>query len=114
MSYYLIHDPNCPTCRPFIQLLQSFDRGQLFTCISLEDRERLRDFGLTVEECQQKGLILINVNEPSQRWYGSEAVEEIVNVLPMGHLLIATYRAMPGAKPLGDSVYAALKDTGIC
>ncbi len=114
MSYYLIHDPNCPTCGPFIQLLQSFDRGQIFTCISLENQEKLREFGLTVEECQQKGLILINANLPSQRWYGSEAIEEIVTVLPMGDFLIATYRAMPGAKPIGDSVYVTLKDTGIC
>ncbi|MDY7023399.1 MAG: DCC1-like thiol-disulfide oxidoreductase family protein [Cyanobacteriota bacterium] len=114
MSYYLIHDPNCPTCGPFIQLLQSYDRGQLFTCISLENQERLAEFGLTLEECKQKGLILINTNNLSQRWYGSEAIEEVVNVLPMGQLLIATYRAMPGAKPIGDRVYVTLKDTGIC
>lgn len=114
MSYYLIHDPNCPTCGPFIQLLQSLDGGKLFTCISLENSERLRDFELTVEECKQKGLILISADEPFKRWYGSEAIEEIINVLPMGYLLIATYRAMPGAKPIGDRVYVTLKNTGIC
>ena len=114
MSYYLIHDPNCPTCGPFIQLLQSLDRGRLFICISLEDSERLRDFQLTAEDAKQKGLILIDADETFRRWYGSEAIEEIITVFPMGYLLISTYRAMPGAKPIGDRVYVTLKDTGIC
>ncbi len=103
-----------PKNSQFIQLLQSYDRGQLFTCISLDNPEILRELGLTVEECKQKGLILINTNEPSKRWFGSEAIEKVVNVLPMGSFLIATYRAMPGAKPIGDHVYVTLKDAGIC
>jgi predicted DCC family thiol-disulfide oxidoreductase YuxK len=45
-----------------------------------------------------------------QRWQGSAAIEEIVNLLPLGEAFIATYRSLPGLKWMGDRAYAQIRD----
>lgn len=56
------------------------------------------------------GMILIDANNPARRWQGSDAAEEIANLLPMGEGAIAFYRSLPGVKWLGDRAYEQIRD----
>ena len=41
---------------------------------------------------------------------GSDAAEEIGRLLPLGNPFVEIYRALPGAKQVGDQVYAFVRD----
>ena len=47
---------------------------------------------ITPSNCEA-GMILIDANQPSRRWQGSEAAEEIARLLPLGEAFIAAYRS---------------------
>lgn len=109
MTYHVIYDGNCNLCVTFTQLLEKFDQGEIFDYIPMQDQETLGQFGITAADCEQ-GMILINAQNPGQRWQGSDAAEEITRLLPMGEVFIAAYRALPGIKWLGDRAYAQIRD----
>lgn len=109
MVYHLIYDGNCNLCVTFTQLLEKFAQDQLFNYIPMQDELSLEKLGITAEDCQ-RGMILIDANYPQRRWQGSDAVEEITRLLPMGELFITTYRAFPGMKWLGDRSYEQIRD----
>jgi predicted DCC family thiol-disulfide oxidoreductase YuxK len=75
----------------------------------MQNTDILKEYEITSEDCEM-GMILINQKSPNQRWQGSEAAEEIVNLLPMGKAFIAAYRALPGMKLLGDRTYEQIRD----
>lgn len=109
MTYYVIYDGNCNLCVAFTQLLAQFDQGQLFNYARMQDEETLKHFGITATECE-KGVILLNSQDWGQRWQGTAAIEEIVNLLPLGEAFIATYRSLPGLKWVGDRAYEKIRD----
>lgn len=109
MSYYVIYDGNCNLCVTFTQLLETFDQGQRFQYIPMQDQARLNIFEITAEDCEM-GMILIKESDRSQRWQGSNAAEEIARLLPFGDLFIQTYRALPGVKWFGDKSYEKIRD----
>lgn len=109
MTYYVIYDGNCNLCATFTQLLERFDQGQRFSYIPMQNESVLAKFGITPADCEM-GMILINGNDPQQRWQGSSAAEEITRLLPLGALFIQTYRALPGVKWLGDRSYEKIRD----
>jgi len=109
MRYHVIYDGNCNLCVTFTQLLEQFDRGNLFDYIPMQDEDAFSQFGITADDCQM-GMILIDGEQPEQRWQGSDAAEEIVNLLPLGDAFIAAYRAIPGMKWTGDRVYEQVRD----
>jgi predicted DCC family thiol-disulfide oxidoreductase YuxK len=109
MKYHLIFDGKCNLCTNFVQLLKQFDRGNMFTYIPMQDQSTLEKFGITPANCEA-GMILIDANQPQKRWQGSEAVEEITCLLPLGYLLLDAYRAIPGLKWLGDRSYEQIRD----
>jgi predicted DCC family thiol-disulfide oxidoreductase YuxK len=109
MKYHVIYDGNCNLCVSFTQLLEKFDRGQLFDYIPMQDGARLKQFAITPQDCQ-RGMILLDAKTPQNRWQGSEAAEEITRLLPLGEALIAAYRALPGVKNLGDRAYEQIRD----
>jgi predicted DCC family thiol-disulfide oxidoreductase YuxK len=106
MEYTVIYDGNCNLCVTLVQVLEQLDQGKLFLYMPMQDEAGLAQFGVTPQDCEL-GMILIQGN---QRWQGSEAVEEIARVLPLGALFIQTYRTLPGMKLLGDGVYAQVRD----
>ena len=108
-QYYVIYDGNCNLCVTFTQLLEKLDQSQLFDCLPMQDEARLQPLGVTSQDCQE-GMMLIDIKRPEQRWQGSNAVEEITQLLPLGEGLIAAYRALPGMKAFGDGVYAQVRD----
>jgi predicted DCC family thiol-disulfide oxidoreductase YuxK len=55
-------------------------------------------------------MILIDASSPERRWQGSDAAEEIGNLLPPGNIFVSVYRAMPGMKWMGDRVYEQVRD----
>lgn len=85
------------------------DKGQLFEYIPMQDLEKLNQFGITAEDCEM-GMILIDGNALECRWQGSDAAEEIGRLLPAGDLFVAAYRALPGAKWMGDRFYEQIRD----
>ena len=109
MKYHVVFDGKCNLCTNFAQLLKQFDRENIFAYISMQNESTLADFGITPSDCEA-GMILINANQPSKRWQGSEAAEEITRLLPMGELFINAYRAIPGMKWIGDRSYEQIRD----
>lgn len=109
LKYHVIYDGKCNLCATFTQLLEQFDRGNIFDYIPMQDEQTLAQFDITSEDCAA-GMILIDAQQPKQRWQGSEAAEEITRLLPLGDAFIAAYRAIPGMKWLGDRSYAQIRD----
>ncbi|NES86947.1 MAG: DUF393 domain-containing protein [Moorea sp. SIO2B7] len=109
MKYHVIYDGNCNLCVTFAQLLETFDQGQLFDYTPMQDEATLGDFGISASDCQM-GVILIDAKTPENRWQGSDAVEEITRLLPMGDIFITAYRALPGMKWIGDRTYEQIRD----
>jgi predicted DCC family thiol-disulfide oxidoreductase YuxK len=108
-QYHLIYDGNCNLCVTFTQLLEQFDQGKQFRYTPMQDQEILAQFGITDQDCEL-GMILIDGTNPQRRWQGSDAAEEIAQLLPLGQALIAAYRALPGAKWMGDRTYEQIRD----
>lgn len=109
MSYYVIYDGNCNLCVTFVQLLETLDKGQQFQYLPMQDPRVLSQFGITAAD-SQKGVILIDADKPEQRWQGTDAAEEIGQLLPAGDLVVSTYRALPGLKWAGDRIYEQVRD----
>jgi predicted DCC family thiol-disulfide oxidoreductase YuxK len=109
MMYHVIYDGNCNLCVNFVKLLEQFDQGQQFRYTPMQDAATLEQFGITPQDCEL-GIILINSDNPNQRWQGSAAAEEIGTLLPAGKVFIEAYRGLPGAKWLGDRVYEQVRD----
>ncbi|PSB58017.1 thiol-disulfide oxidoreductase DCC family protein [Chamaesiphon polymorphus] len=109
MSYYAIYDGNCNLCVTFVQQLEQLDRGKIFQYIPMQDTLTLSELGVTAQDCEQ-GMMLINAAEPSQRWQGSAAAEEIGKLLPGVDLAVDLYRWVPGLKWLGDRGYLQIRD----
>lgn len=106
---YDIYDGNCNLCVTLVQLLEKLDRGQLFDYIPMQDEETLKQFNVTEDDCQM-GMILIDGKMPERRWQGSDAAEEIADILPLGEIFVKAYRALPGMKWTGDRLYAQVRD----
>ena len=109
MPYTVIYDGNCNLCVTLVQLLESLDKGAQFQYIPMQDQAGLDRFGITAQDCEL-GMILINADNPAQRWQGSAAAEEIGRLMPMGDGFVAAYRALPGLKWAGDRVYEQVRD----
>lgn len=109
MKYQVIFDGKCNLCTNFAQLLKQFDRDQIFGYIAMQNESALAQWGITPQDCEA-GMILIDAQQPDRRWQGSEAAEEIANLLPMGEMLIQVYRQIPGMKWLGDRTYEQIRD----
>lgn len=109
MKYHVIYDGNCNLCSNLVQVLETLDQGKLFDYIPMQDHQALAAFQITPTDCEM-GMILIKANAPEQRWQGSEAAEEIANLLPGGSALISLYRSLPGMKPTGDRIYEQVRD----
>lgn len=109
MKYHVVYDGKCNLCSTFAQLLEQFDRGSIFDYIPMQDEKTLAEFNITPQDCEA-GMILIDGNQPEQRWQGSAAAEEITRLLPLGDALIAAYRAIPGMKWIGDRSYEQIRD----
>jgi predicted DCC family thiol-disulfide oxidoreductase YuxK len=109
MKYHVVYDNKCNLCSNFAQILKQFDREQTFSYIPMQDQTALADYGITPTNCEA-GMILIEIDNPSRRWQGSEAAEEITRLLPLGEAFIAAYRAIPGMKWLGDRSYEQIRD----
>lgn len=107
--YYVIYDGNCNICVNLVKLLESMDRGQLFSYAPMQDNATLSRFGITPQDCEL-GMMVLNQDHPEQRWQGSEAAEAIARLLPLGEGVIQAYRAIPGLKPGGDRLYAYVRD----
>ncbi|MBD2178206.1 DUF393 domain-containing protein [Pseudanabaena sp. FACHB-1998] len=109
MFYVVIYDGNCNLCANFVSILERSDRGNLFSYIPMQDEEGLQQFNVTAADCEM-GMILIDGNHPERRWQGSEAAEEILQLLPLGKSLITAYRAISPLKALGDATYIQIRD----
>lgn len=109
MNYHVIYDGNCNLCVTFVQLLESFDRGNMFRYVPMQDQVTLQPWNITPQDCQL-GVILIEADAPERRWQGTAAIEEIGQLLPMGNLFVEAYRGLPGVKWVGDRIYEQVRD----
>ncbi len=109
MKYHVIYDGNCNLCSNLVQVLEKLDQGKIFDYLPMQDEVGLREFNVTSQDCEM-GMILVDGNNLSRRWQGSNAAEEIANLLPAGELFINAYRSLPGMKSLGDRAYEQVRD----
>jgi predicted DCC family thiol-disulfide oxidoreductase YuxK len=107
--YIIIYDGNCNLCVSLVRALEELDKGSLFSYAPMQDRETLQSLSITAQDCEM-GMILIETQNPGNRWQGSDAVEEIGRLLPLGSAFISVYRALPGVKWIGDRIYAQIRD----
>ncbi|MBD2627240.1 thiol-disulfide oxidoreductase DCC family protein [Trichormus variabilis] len=107
MKYYVIYDGQCNLCVNSVRLLETLDQGKLFNYVPMQDQQTLAKWGITAQDCEQ-GMILINENL-SQRWQGSNAIEEIGRLFPTAGF-VDIYRGLPGMKWLGDKFYEQIRD----
>jgi predicted DCC family thiol-disulfide oxidoreductase YuxK len=91
-----------------VRILENLDQGKLFSYVPMQDKETLSGWGITPQDCEQ-GMILINAEQLSQRWQGSDAIEEIGRLLPTAGF-VDIYRGLPGMKWLGDKFYEQIRD----
>jgi predicted DCC family thiol-disulfide oxidoreductase YuxK len=108
-KYHVIYDGNCNLCVNLVKLLETLDRGEQFFYTPMQDQPTLDRLGITAQDCEL-GMILIDAEQPSQRWQGSAAAEEIGRLLPLGSVFVEAYRALPGVKWLGDRTYEQVRD----
>ena len=109
MNHTVIYDGRCNLCTSLIQLLERLDQGQRFRYVPMQDQNALEQLNITQDDCEM-GMILVNNAQPSQRWQGSEAAEEIARLLPTGQVFVNAYRAIPGLKWMGDRSYEQVRD----
>lgn len=109
MQYYVIYDGNCNLCVNLVQVLEKLDQGKLFVYKPMQDEISLTKFAISQADCQ-KGMILINAQQPQQRWQGSDAAEEIGKLLPMAEGFVNLYRNLPLLKNWGDDFYRYIRD----
>ena len=109
MSYYVIYDGNCNLCVTLIKTLENLDRGNLFRYVPMQDEQTLSQLKVTPSDCNM-GMIVIDADNLERRWQGSDAVEEIGRLLPLGKVFVNAYRALPGMKWAGDRVYEQVRD----
>lgn len=109
MTYAVIYDGNCNLCTNLVRLLEQLDRGEMFHYVPMQDEETLAQWQISPADCEA-GMILLDPQNPQQRWQGSEAAEEIGHLLPLGDVFVQAYRSLPGAKSVGDNVYAFIRD----
>lgn len=107
--YTVIYDGNCNLCVTLVRLLEQLDQGQRFTYVPMQDEAVLAQWHITPQDCEQ-GMILLDSANPARRWQGSDAAEEIGNLLPVGNPFVQAYRSLPGLKSTGDSIYAFIRD----
>jgi predicted DCC family thiol-disulfide oxidoreductase YuxK len=107
--HYVIYDGNCNLCVNLVKSLESIDRGQRFRYVPMQDEPTLKSLDVTPQDCEM-GMIVINADNPAERWQGSDAAEEIGRLLPSGSAVVAAYRALPGVKWMGDRLYAQVRD----
>jgi predicted DCC family thiol-disulfide oxidoreductase YuxK len=107
--YCVIYDGNCNLCVNLVRVLEAVDQGQRFQYVPMQDVATMAQFGLTPAD-GDAGMILIDLAQPSRRWQGSDAAEEIGRQMPLLQGLVSAYRALPGAKSAGDQVYAYIRD----
>ena len=107
--YCVIYDGNCNLCVTLVRVLESVDQGAQFQYVPMQDGPTLAHYGITPSDCEA-GMILIDLQTPDRRWQGSAAAEEIGRLLPLGNGFVQAYRALPGAKQVGDRVYAFVRD----
>lgn len=109
MSHLVIYDGTCNLCLRLVQLLERLDQGRQLRYAPMQDQETLSRFDINTQDCEQ-GMILVDIDSPERRWRGSEAIEEIGRLLPLGDQFIRAYRALPGLKKIGDHGYEMLRD----
>jgi predicted DCC family thiol-disulfide oxidoreductase YuxK len=109
MTHLVIYDGNCNLCVTLVQLLEHLDRGRLFQYAPMQAEAVLSGYEITPQGCEL-GMILLNPQQPEQRWQGSDAAEEIGRMLPLGEMFVAAYRMLPGMKWMGDRLYDRVRD----
>lgn len=107
--YYVIYDGNCNLCVNLVKLLENLDQGATFQYAPMQDEPTLQQFGITPQDCEM-GMILLKSNEPTTRWQGSAAAEEIGRLLPLSSAFVAAYRSLPGVQWAGDRLYEQVRD----
>ncbi|AFZ02128.1 thiol-disulfide oxidoreductase DCC family protein [Calothrix sp. PCC 6303] len=109
MNYFVIYDGYCNLCVTLVKLLENLDQGKKFSYAPMQDEEKLSQLAITSKDCEL-GMILVNLQQPEQRWQGSDAAEEIGRLLPMGEIFVKAYQGLPGLKSIGDQFYGQIRD----
>lgn len=107
--YHVVYDGNCNLCVNLVKFLEQLDRGERFRYVPMQNHTTLAQLQITPADCEL-GMILVNAEDPTSRWQGSAAAEEIGRLLPLGQPFVELYRSLPGVQWAGDRLYEQVRD----
>src|ERR671930_1547989 len=113
--YILAYDADCGPCTRFAHVVDSLDKSEIidFISLTLADQKGLLD---TISPpLRYKSFHLIFPNREVKS--GSEALVELIAILPGGKIISPIVNYFPGGKPFVSFIYnsfSTLYDMGSC
>ena len=105
LSFVLALNENCHLVRAFGKLVQCWDRNNIFTFVDLESQSKIaRELVFDLDKSPWSVLL---VDDHGNRWYGPEAIPQILTHLPFGKVA-AVFYILPGTMWLTRAVYRLL------
>jgi predicted DCC family thiol-disulfide oxidoreductase YuxK len=114
-KYILAYDVDCRPCTKFRNLVDSLDRHNKITFVSLTDADSKGLLGKVAVDARYKSFHLLLPD--GQVKSGSEGVLELIRILPGGTVVYPIVIYLPGAKHLVRFIYkmsSRLRDNGSC
>ena len=100
--YTVVYDGTCTVCTRLSRALGKWDRDGDLEMVPSQDPGLIERFPSIPSAAYADALQLIGPN--GQRWQGSAAIEELLNVLPRGRLIGWVF-SIPLARGLADRFY---------
>ena len=115
LRYILAYDVDCGPCTRFAHVVDSLDKSGIIDFISLTiaDQKGLLD-GISAR-LRYKSFHLISPNGGVKS--GSEALVELIAILPGGKIISPIVNYFPGGKPFVSFIYGRFSkqhDIGLC
>jgi len=114
-KYVLAYDADCGPCTRFAHVVDSLDKSEKldFISLTLADQKGLLD--MIAPSLRYRSFHLISPN--GQAKSGSEALLELIAILPGGKIISPIINYLPGGKLILKFIYnrlSKLHDTGSC
>ena len=113
--YILAYDTDCGSCTRFAHVVDSLDKSEIidFISLTLADQKGLLDRISPPLRYKSFHVILPNGEVKS----GSEALVELIAILPGGKIISPIVNYFPGGKPFVSFIYNSFSrrhDMGLC
>jgi len=114
-KYILAYDADCGPCTRFRNIVDILDKYEKIDFFSLTKADQKGLFDMIPTPLRYKSFHLIFPNGETKS--GSEALLELITILPGGRMISSTINYFPGAKQIVRFIYktfSRLHDRGSC